>query len=74
MPFYMLIKVLFDEAELVPRDINLIREEQLEERNHTTYATVNQILFSLWDEFNGGELPPSKLLKKCAKLYCKNSV
>ena len=52
----------------------LIREENLEERNHPTYTEINKKIFNAWDEFNDGVLSALQLLQKCAKVYTRNTV
>ena len=68
LPFYVLVKLLHEEASVVSLSVRLLSEGRLRRYARSKYTTVNGRLQSLWDKFQAGERSTSSLLRACARM------
>jgi len=66
LPFYLLIKLLHDEAIQVDITCQLVSENKLSRRERQKYRKEQVAIFSVWDKHINGLLSPFKLLKACS--------
>ena len=69
LQFYLLIDLLFEEAEYVAVQTRMICQETLSRCQRKEYREINKKLLELWGEFNNGNIGAKQLLRSCAKLY-----
>ncbi|XP_046546031.1 uncharacterized protein LOC124256122 [Haliotis rubra] len=68
LPFYRLLPLLFREADLLPLQIRLVADGQLDRRQHAGQRAKSDKFFRLWDEFQAANLTVSQLLRVVSKL------
>lgn len=69
LPFYMLVQLLFVEAELINYNLNLISEHRLKRLQRSKYRKLQADIFDAWDKYTDGKITISDLLDTCAGLY-----
>lgn len=71
LPFYSLVKLLFQESQLVQMYKNFIAANNFPKyRNRRRrYVQMSNLIRRYWREFRAGRLTPIRLLKKCSALY-----
>ncbi len=68
LQLYVLIPLLYAEAELLPLQIKLVGEKKLTRFRRRNYRTAQGRLFKLWDDYaaSGKTKNVSKMLKACS--------
>ena len=69
LDLYQLAPLLFNEAEYVTLQVNLISEKRLRRYQRTTYARLQRKLSDVWEKYAEHEITTSKLLRACAHIY-----
>lgn len=64
--FYLLIKLISDEAKLVTLQVRLLSDGKVLRRQRLKYAKHHGQLVKLWEEYNAGERSARSLLKACS--------
>ena len=67
-PFYLLVKVLHEEAVQIPSNIELLNQKKLKRRLRKKYVKQNKKVFDLWKEYASGNKSAKKLLQACSYL------
>lgn len=68
IPFYSLVGLLHQEAEITSLHIRLVSEKKLKRNQRRSYRMVQGRVFKLWEEYEAGERSKWGLLKACANL------
>ncbi|KAH3849259.1 hypothetical protein DPMN_091655 [Dreissena polymorpha] len=68
-PFYLLAKLLHDEAVTAVRNAELVSDMKLCRYQRATYATLQGKTFALWKSYREGNLTSTGLLKAFSCLY-----
>ncbi|XP_060602006.1 uncharacterized protein LOC132755213 [Ruditapes philippinarum] len=68
-PFYLLIKLLYDEAQVAVRNSELISEGRLRRYQRKKYTYLQGQTHQLWDKYRNGELSSTGLLREFGNLY-----
>ena len=68
IPFYVLVGVLHQEAEITTIHIHLVSEKKLKRNQRRGYRMVQGWIFQLWEQYETGERSKWGLLKDCANL------
>ena len=68
MPFYLLIDLLHQEAQLTELRIHLVSEKKLKRIQRAKYRSLQAKIFELWDDFSNQRKNADQLLKQCAHL------
>ncbi|XP_046579344.1 uncharacterized protein LOC124286932 [Haliotis rubra] len=68
LPFYRLLPLLFREADLLPLQIRLVTDGQLDRRQHAGQRAKADNFFRLWDDFQATTIIVSQLLREVSKL------
>ena len=66
--FYLLIKLLHEEAQLLKLQMRLLSEDMLFRYQRTKYKNMQALVFQHWQSFNDGEISSYQLLKNCKNL------
>lgn len=69
MNFYDLIPLLWNEADLIPMECELLCREMGSRRTRVEYSELQDLLFNYWDSYNAGVDSSAELLESCAELY-----
>lgn len=69
VPFYFLICELFSEAADIPLQLRLVAEGKLRRYQRKQTRQVQQMIFSLWQQYKDNTISASHLLRKCASVY-----
>ena len=69
LPFYMLLRLLAQEADVININLMLISEHCLRIYHETNYQQLQADIFEAWDKYAEGTLTVSQLLDTCGKLY-----
>lgn len=72
LTFYLMVKVLHEQSQLVDLQVRLLSENKLKRRQRRKYRQMQGQLFALWDSYVAGEKTPKQLLKRCAHLVGPN--
>ena len=67
-PFYLLIKLLYAEANKISTNIELLSLKKFKRRLRKKYALLNRRIFKLCQEYIAGKRSAKKLLKSCSYL------
>ncbi len=68
-PFYLLISLLYDEAQVAGRNVELVGEMRLRRYQKTQYKALQGKTFKLWAKYREGKLTSTGLLKSFSLLY-----
>ena len=63
LSFYLLVKLLHDEAKLVPIQVRLLSDGKVLRRQRAKYTRHHGRLASLWEEYNAGDRSAKQLLR-----------
>ncbi|XP_052280771.1 uncharacterized protein LOC127878292 [Dreissena polymorpha] len=66
---YLLITLLFDEANEVPMQCKLIKEKKLQRHQSRQTRATQGRLCAAWDRYGKKEISTSELLNECCRLY-----
>jgi len=69
LPLYLLIKVLYKESMKVNDQIRLVRAGQLSKIQQPKYRNLNSALFSLWEQYEEGQITSKVLLREVSTIY-----
>ncbi|XP_020915135.2 uncharacterized protein LOC110252639 [Exaiptasia diaphana] len=69
LPMYLLIQFLGEEAKLVSLQVRLVRAKKLRRVQRRKYLLLHSKIFSLWDDYENGDINSRSLLEAVAKLY-----
>lgn len=69
MPFYSLVNLLSNEADLVPVQVKLVSAKKLKRYQRTAYAKTQGRIYDAWDKYEKGLKNAYELLKTCARIY-----
>ena len=70
LSFYLMVRLLHEQAQLVDMQVRLVSDEKLKRRQRKQYRQVQGQLFATWSEYTVGELSAKQLLSRCAHLAC----
>ena len=65
MPFYMLVQLLHEEAELMSLHIRFVSERKLKRIQRKKYRQLQAKIFQYWEEYLNKEKSVTQLLKAC---------
>ena len=68
-PFYLLVRLLHDEANVAIRNVQLVTKLQLRRYQRRVYKSLQGKTFELWRKYREGELTSTGLLKHFSVLY-----
>ena len=68
-PFYMLVPLLFTEAQLVPIISRFVCEKNLKHYQRKRYRRMQGEIFELWAKYAANDISTSQLLKSCGNVY-----
>jgi len=68
LPFYLLVKLLEQEARLVTLQVRLVNEKKLTRIQRRKYRLLQTKIFNLWGEFDQGNKTAHQLLKAIAHI------
>jgi hypothetical protein len=68
--FYLMVRLLHEQAQLVDMQVRLVSEEKLKRRQRKKYRQVEGKLFHNWAQYIAGDLSAMKLLSRCSYLAC----
>ena len=71
-PFYLLVELLYEEANKISTNIELLSLKKFKRRLCKKYALLNRRIFKLWQEYIVGKKSAKKLLKSCSYLIASN--
>ena len=76
-PFYLLVRRLYEEAQLLPIQRKLVSEGKLSRyypgtKEHKLEALNQAILFNLWDQYTAGSISTTRLLNQCGRVNGNN--
>ncbi|XP_052778138.1 uncharacterized protein LOC128215495 [Mya arenaria] len=69
LPFYLLVELLYKEAQEIPIMCKLVKERKLCRYQRKATTLTQGRLMKLWAEYSANELTTSSLLKACGRLY-----
>ena len=69
MPFYLMVKLLHDEAVLVPVQVRLVSDSKLKRHQSATFRNLQRKIFLYWDQYESGDKSAQQLLRACSMLY-----
>jgi hypothetical protein len=72
--FYLLIRLLHDEARLVPIRARLVREKKLQKLQRKKTVSLQAKLYTEWTKFNNGHITTAALLRSCSHLNSPHNV
>lgn len=68
-PFYMLLEMLFKEAEYVETQVKLVSERKLKKAQRSSTRAIQSKIFTAWDEYSTGIISVEKLLSRLSNVY-----
>ena len=69
LTFYLLVKLLNDEANLLPIQMRLVSDGKLKRHQNVTQKRLQAKIFTAWEEYAAGEKTAMQVLRDCAKVY-----
>ena len=69
MPFYLMVKLLHDEAVLVPVQVRLVSDSKLKRHQSAKFRNLQRKIFLYWDQYESGDKSAQQLLRACSMLY-----
>ena len=69
MPFYLMVKLLHDEAVLVPVQVRLVSDSKLKRHQSAKFRNLQRKIFLYWDQYESGDKSAQQLLCACSMLY-----
>ena len=73
LSFYILIRLLHEEAATVSLQVRLVSENKLSQRVRKKYHKSQAAIFKAWDDYTDGLKSANQLLKACSKhVYTPN--
>ena len=69
LPFYLLLILLYREARLISLQAHLISDERLRQYKKKAYRQLNGKLFSVWNEYQRGNISVGQLLRTGAHYH-----
>ena len=72
LPFYLLVRVLHEEASMVSLQVRLLSDGKLRRQSRKKYRELNGRLLTLWREYAAGERTTSSLLRAASRLQLPN--
>lgn len=69
LPMYLLVSLLYQEAQVIPTQVKLIKEGKLRRHQRRQTTKVQGQLQKLWDRYGNREISTNSLLKYCARIY-----
>ena len=70
LSFYLMVRLLYEQTQMVDMQVRLISEEKLKRRQRKQYRQVQGKLLASWAEYIAGKLSAKRLLARCAHLVC----
>ena len=67
-PFYLLVRGLYEEAQLLPTQRKLVSEGKLSTYQRTQGRSNQAILFNLWEQYTAGSISTTRLLNQCGRV------
>ena len=67
-PFYLLVRRLYEEAQLLPIQRKLVSEGKLSRYQRKQVRSNQAIMFNLWDEYTASSISASRLLNQCGRV------
>ena len=67
--FYRLIRLLHEEALLVPIQVSLVSDGKLKRYRSKASRSLNGKIFAVWESYNNKTITASQLLKSCSRIY-----
>ncbi|XP_064639544.1 uncharacterized protein LOC135495062 [Lineus longissimus] len=71
--FYVLVKLLHEQAELVSIQVRLVQAAKLKRRQRAQYRQIQGRLFAVWDDYIEGRKNARQLLRSCSHLVAPSS-
>ena len=68
LPFYVLVDLLYDQAEATRMETEQVRRGQLNARCRPTYRDMQKKLFRLWTKYNKGKCSTNSFVEECARM------
>ena len=69
LPFYQLVKVLFDESTLLPLQAQLVSDRKLTRHQRTSTIKQQKAIFTAWERYEDEDITATGLLKEIASVY-----
>ncbi|KAK3108588.1 hypothetical protein FSP39_011475 [Pinctada imbricata] len=69
LPFYLLLQLLYDEADTIPLNLKMMKEGKLRRHQRKKTKQLEGKIFNAWDQYANNEISVSRLLKKCSAIY-----
>ena len=66
--FYLLVKLLHDEADMIEMDLQFLSAGAVLRRQGLMTRTRQAAISKAWDDLNAGNLSAKQLLRRCAWL------
>jgi len=68
LPLYMLIKVIYREAQNAGLQVLLLSEGKIRRHTRRRYAEINKKLSLIWARYEAGQISTSRMLRQGARL------
>ena len=68
-PFYLLVRLLGDEAKIALNNVSLVTELQLTRYQRKQYRTMQSQIIDMWNRYGRGEVSATGLLKQISTKY-----
>ncbi|KAK4307094.1 hypothetical protein Pmani_005471 [Petrolisthes manimaculis] len=69
LPFYLLISLLYSEANEIPNQVQLVKEGKLKRYQRKQVRKLQGRLMKQWEDYNEKKITTGQLLKKCSGIY-----
>ncbi|KAK4296448.1 hypothetical protein Pmani_031060 [Petrolisthes manimaculis] len=69
LPFYLLISLLYSEANEIPNQVQLVKEGKLKRYQRKQVRKLQGRFMKQWEDYNEKKITTGQLLKKCSGIY-----
>ena len=69
LPFYLLIRLLHEESQMVRLQARLLSEGKLSRYQRSKYRTMQGQIFREWEDYSTNQKSAISLLRRCAAIY-----
>ena len=67
-PFYLLVRRLYEEAQLLPIQRKLVSEGKVSRYQRTQVRSNQALLFNLWEQYTADSISTTILLNQCGRV------
>ena len=72
MTFFLLVDLMHEEANYVPLQAKLVKDDKLTHRQKKVYKKCQGVIFKAWEKYQNGDISAKGLLNRVSFAYAPN--